>query len=47
MSQAAGIAVREVIKHLKRPDVKLEQVIFVVFDRRAYELYAAQLARYG
>jgi len=46
MSPAAEIAVREVVAHLKREDVMLQEAIFVLFDQRAYDLYAAQVARH-
>ena len=36
---AAEIAIREVRRHLERPDTTVEQVIFVLFGRSAYEVY--------
>jgi O-acetyl-ADP-ribose deacetylase len=37
--EAAEIAIREVRKHLERPDTTVEQVIFVLFGKAAYEVY--------
>ncbi len=37
--EAAEIAIREVRKHLDRPDTTVEQVIFVLFGKGAYEVY--------
>ena len=34
-ADAAAIAVREVVAHLKRPDTTIQRAIFVVFDRNA------------
>jgi O-acetyl-ADP-ribose deacetylase (regulator of RNase III) len=36
---AAEIAIREVKRHLERPDTTVEQVIFVLFGKAAYEVY--------
>ena len=36
---AAEIAIREVRKHLERPDTTLEQAIFVLFGKAAFEVY--------
>ena len=41
---AAEIAIREVRAHLERPDTTLEQVIFVLFGKAAYEVYREILA---
>jgi hypothetical protein len=35
--------VREVLKHLKRPDTAVQRAIFVVFDRSAFNVYTAAL----
>src|SRR5436190_3048733 len=43
LADAAAIAVREVLKHLKRPDTAVQRAIFVVFDRSALNVYAAAL----
>jgi O-acetyl-ADP-ribose deacetylase (regulator of RNase III) len=43
LADAAGIAVREVVKHLKRGATPLQRVIFVVFDRSALNVYTAAL----
>jgi O-acetyl-ADP-ribose deacetylase len=41
LEEAAQIAVREVVSHLERPDVRLSEAVFVLFGRQAYETYAA------
>ena len=43
LQEAASIAVREVKAHLERPDTAVREVIFVLFDRRAWTAYAAAL----
>ena len=43
LEEAARIAIREVKAHLERPDVKVQEAIFVLFGRQAYEVYAALL----
>jgi len=43
MEEAAPIALREVKAHLGKADTKLQQVIFVLFGKAAYELYARLL----
>ena len=40
LEQAAAIALREVKAHLGKADTKLQQVIIVLFGKRAYEVYA-------
>jgi O-acetyl-ADP-ribose deacetylase (regulator of RNase III) len=40
---AAEIAVREVQTHLEQPDCKVQRVVFVLFDREAYQVYARLL----
>ena len=40
LEQAAAIALREVKAHLEKADTKLQQVIIVLFGKRAYEVYA-------
>ena len=40
---AAEIAIGEVRRHLERPDTTVEQVIFVLFGKGAYEVYRAIL----
>ena len=37
--EAAEIAIREVRRHLERPDTTVEQVIFVPFGQSAYDVY--------
>jgi O-acetyl-ADP-ribose deacetylase (regulator of RNase III) len=41
---AAEIAIREVRLHLERPDTTVEQVIFVLYGKAAYEVYREILA---
>jgi len=41
---AAEIAIREVRRHLERPETAVEQVIFVLFGAAAYEVYREILA---
>ena len=41
---AAEIAMREVRAHLERRRIHVEQVIFVLFGRAAYEVYRELLA---
>ncbi len=43
MAEAASIALDTVACHLERPGAKLREVIFVLFDRRAYEAYVRAL----
>ena len=43
LEEAAGIALREVKAHLERADTKLQRVIFVLFGKAAYEVYARLL----
>ena len=40
LEEAAAIALREVKAHLEKADTKLQQVIIVLFGKRAYEVYA-------
>jgi O-acetyl-ADP-ribose deacetylase (regulator of RNase III) len=40
LEQAAAVALREVKAHLEKADTKLQQVIIVLFGKRAYEVYA-------
>ena len=42
---AAEIAIREVKRHLERPDTTVEQAIFVLFGKAAYEVYREILGR--
>jgi O-acetyl-ADP-ribose deacetylase (regulator of RNase III) len=41
---AAEIAIREVQRHLERPETTVEQVIFVLFGKAAYDVYHQILA---
>jgi O-acetyl-ADP-ribose deacetylase (regulator of RNase III) len=45
LEEAAGIALREVKAHLEKADTKLQQVVFVLFGKAAYEVYARLLER--
>ena len=45
MAEAAQIALSEVSSHLLRDDTHLREAIFVLYDRRAYDVHAAALAR--
>jgi len=40
---AAAIALREVRQHLDRPDTSVETVIFVLFGKPAFDVYAAAM----
>lgn len=41
--QAAEIAIAEVCRHLERPDTRVREVIFVLFDEVSWEAYAGAL----
>ena len=43
LGEAAQIAIREVKTHLEKPDVSVRTVIFVLFGRQAYDVYARLL----
>lgn len=43
LRDAAEIALREVKAHLNKPDPSVEQAIFVLFGRQAYDVYASLL----
>jgi O-acetyl-ADP-ribose deacetylase (regulator of RNase III) len=45
LEEAAGIALREVKAHLEKADTKLQKVVFVLFGKAAYEVYARLLER--
>ncbi|MGD0200961.1 MAG: O-acetyl-ADP-ribose deacetylase [Bryobacteraceae bacterium] len=45
VEEAARIAVAAVAEHLRRPETRLREAVFVLFDRRTFEVYAAALAR--
>ena len=47
LEEAAGIALDTVIQHLRKPDAKVREVIFVLFDRAAYDAHAGPLAAGG
>ena len=42
---AAEIAIREVRRHLERPDTTVERAIFVLFGKSAYEVYRELLGK--
>jgi O-acetyl-ADP-ribose deacetylase (regulator of RNase III) len=44
LKEAAAIAIREAQRHLNDPATSLEQVIFVLFDRNAEQIYRALLS---
>jgi len=37
--EAAEIAIREVRRHLERPDTTVERVVFVLFGKAAFDVY--------
>ena len=43
LEETAAIALREVKAHLEKADTKLQQVVFVLFGKAAYEVYARLL----
>ncbi len=43
VAEAASIALATVARHIERSDTKVREVIFVLFDRGAYDTYAAAL----
>jgi O-acetyl-ADP-ribose deacetylase (regulator of RNase III) len=45
LEEAAEIAIREVKAHLEGPEVKVQQAIFVLFSKQAYEVYETKLGR--
>jgi O-acetyl-ADP-ribose deacetylase (regulator of RNase III) len=45
MEEAAGIALDVVAGHLNAPGTRVEQAIFVLFGRDAYDIYAARLKK--
>jgi len=45
MAEAATIALNTVAKHLERSDTKVREVVFVLFDRAAYDAYALRCKR--
>jgi O-acetyl-ADP-ribose deacetylase (regulator of RNase III) len=47
LEEAAAIALREVKAHLEKADTKLQHVIFVLFGKAAYEVYARLLDRFA
>ncbi len=44
MTEAARVAVDVVVSHLEREETAVREVIFVLFDRAAYDAYAEALA---
>jgi O-acetyl-ADP-ribose deacetylase (regulator of RNase III) len=47
LQPAAEIAVREVKAHLENPDASLQRVVFVLFGRADYQMYARVLEPLG
>jgi O-acetyl-ADP-ribose deacetylase (regulator of RNase III) len=45
LDAAAEIAIREVAAHLEKPDTAVQQVIFVLFGRAAYDVYVRVLQK--
>jgi O-acetyl-ADP-ribose deacetylase (regulator of RNase III) len=43
LGEAAEIAIRETKEHLEKVEAGVEQVIFVLFGKTAFEAYAAAL----
>ena len=44
MDEAAGIALDAASTHLQQPETHLREIVFVLFDRRAYDVFARVLA---
>jgi O-acetyl-ADP-ribose deacetylase (regulator of RNase III) len=40
MQEAAAIALGEIVRHLSRPETTVREVIFVLYDKAAYEVHA-------
>jgi O-acetyl-ADP-ribose deacetylase (regulator of RNase III) len=45
VEEAAGVALSAVRKHLAREDARVEEIMFVLFDRATYEAYARALKK--
>jgi O-acetyl-ADP-ribose deacetylase (regulator of RNase III) len=45
VEEAAAVAVDAVCAHLRRADARLDEVLFVLFDRAAFDAYARALGR--
>ncbi len=45
MAEAAAIALATVAEHLERSDTKVREVVFVLFDRAAYDTWASRCKR--
>ncbi len=43
MAEAAAVALDAVVRHLEREQAQVREVIFVLFDRQAYDLHARLL----
>ncbi|HMC58052.1 MAG TPA: macro domain-containing protein, partial [Candidatus Solibacter sp.] len=43
LKEAAEIAIREVKAHLAKPETNIQQVIFVLFSKPAYDAYSQRL----
>jgi O-acetyl-ADP-ribose deacetylase (regulator of RNase III) len=44
LREAAGIATREVTRQLERAEGSVREAIFVLFDRKTYEVHAQAVA---
>jgi O-acetyl-ADP-ribose deacetylase (regulator of RNase III) len=42
MAEAAAIALKEVVRHLSAPGATVQEVIFVLYDQRAYDVFRGQ-----
>ena len=45
MAEAASVALDAVARHLERTDTNVREVVFILFDRAAYDTYAAALRK--
>ena len=45
LQEAAGIAIKEVKAHLGKADVGVQEVIFVLFGKQAYEVYRRAISQ--
>ena len=45
MADAARVAIDEVKRYLEREESSIDEVVFVLFDQRAYDVFAAELGK--
>ena len=45
VEEAARVAIREAMAHLEKPDSKVQEIIFILYGRKAYETHCAVLQR--